>query len=151
MDSGTGARPDEIAETALQREIEAALKKIEIGLNQASAGIVSLQGPLNVMANLLLVTREGRTPTGHQEVPEVEETVPDDQGQPEDKGIFGSDPQVPPLKILKRARDVREQEPPAAEETGHGKEDEFQSQVALDSAAKERLSKIEERLRSLEG
>jgi hypothetical protein len=139
-----------MAETALLREIEAALKRIETGLAQASAGIASLQGPLSVMANLLLVTREGRPAVGDQELPEAEETVPDDPVPLRSKGIFSGDSQAQVPKFEKPPRARREPEPPAAEEVGPGGEDQPPSGVVLDNAAKERISKIEERLRSLE-
>jgi hypothetical protein len=151
MDTETGARPDPIAATALQQEIDAALKRIEMGLAQASSGIATLHGPLSAMANLLLVTRAGKPAIGDQEQPQAEETVPEDQGRLGNKDTLSVDPEVPLFKIERRVRALEEQEPRPTEETGQGKEDQYQSTVVLDGAAKERLSKIEERLRSLEG
>lgn len=151
MDTGSGSRPEQMAETALLREIEAALKRIETGLTQASAGIASLQGPLSVMANLMLVTREGKPAVGEQNLPEAEGTAPDDQGPFRSKSIFSDDPQAQVSEIEMRLRERKAQQAPAAGEAGLGVEDQPPSGVVLDGAAKERLSKIEERLRSLEG
>ena len=151
MDTGASARPDPIAATALQREIEAALKRIESGLQQASAGISSLQGPLNVMGNLLLLASQGKRAVADQELSEAEETVPDGQGPLETSGIFNSDPQGQRSKVEERRDGLGEQAPPAVEEVGYGDQDRSPSGVVLDGAARERISRIEERLRSLGG
>jgi hypothetical protein len=151
MDTGASARPDPIAATALQREIEAALKRIESGLQQAGAGIASLQGPLNVMANLLLITSGGKRGIGDRELPEAGETVPDGQDRLENRGILSSEPQGHLSKVEERRGGLGEQAPPAVEEVGYGDQDRSPSGVVLDGAARERISRIEERLRSLGG
>ncbi len=151
MDTEASARPDPMAATALQREIEDALQRIASGLQQASAGIASLQGPLNVMGNLLLLASQGKRAVEDQELPEAEETVPDGQGPLETRGIFSSDPQGQRSKVEGRLGGLEEQAPPAVEEIGYGDQDRSASGVVLDGAARERISRIEERLRRLGG